>query len=53
MEQQQNHPGNNVTQAVPFLMVRNIQKSLDFYARSPGYTVLNKWIRIDHIDGVG
>ena len=33
----------NVKQAVPFFMVVDIQKSLDFYVNGLGFTLRNKW----------
>ena len=41
---------DNVTQAVPFLMVRNMQQSLDFYVDGLGFSLVNQWIPNDHIE---
>jgi len=40
----------NVTQAVPFFMVANLQRSLDFYAGGLGFSLINQWIPRDHIE---
>jgi uncharacterized glyoxalase superfamily protein PhnB len=34
----------NVTQAVPFFMVKNMQESLRFYVDGLGFTITHKWI---------
>jgi lactoylglutathione lyase len=40
----------NVKQAVPFLMVANIEKSVDFYVNGLGFAMTNKWIPQDKIE---
>jgi lactoylglutathione lyase len=33
----------NVKQAVPFFMITNMERSLDFYIKGLGFTLKNKW----------
>lgn len=37
-------PGANVQQAVPFLMVSRMERSLRYYAEGLGFTVTHKWV---------
>jgi lactoylglutathione lyase len=40
---------SNVKQAVPFLMVRDIQTSIDFYVTGIGFEITSKWIDKERI----
>ena len=44
-----NHRDNpNVRQAVPFFIIMNMERSLDFYVNGLGFTLKNKWERRGH-----
>jgi lactoylglutathione lyase len=43
------YPEPNVTQAVPFFWIRNMEASLRFYTDGLGFKISNKWIDNGHL----
>jgi catechol 2,3-dioxygenase-like lactoylglutathione lyase family enzyme len=40
----------NITQAVPFFMITEMERSLPFYVEGLGFTLVNQWVPKDKIE---